>query len=217
MLERPSKIDPLTLGDHYYLREGDDCFYYGEYTARRGYRYSDTNQLIHNLKKSVTQRAQPHYRHKGGAIERIAQALANQINHDPVTYVPVPPSKASTHPEYDDRMVKILSRCQQLKPNLDYRELVIQTETTEAAHTTTTRPRPQDLETIYAINPAATATPLRRTVVILDDMLTTGCHFIAMRNVIQQAFPGQRVVGLFVARRVPEAEDVEDVFADLTI
>lgn len=214
MLERLSQIDVLTLPDHFYLGPDDVCLYYGDYTARRGYDHSETNQLIRNLKKSVLRRGRDEYRYKEFAMDRIAQALVGHIRMEQVTFVPVPPSKARTDPEYDDRMVQILARCQRLNPATDYRELVLQTVTTVAAHTTADRPRPADLEAIYAIN-RLDDRPLREYVIVLDDMLTTGCHFVAMRSTLLRAFPGQHIAGLFVARRVPEAEDVAVAFTDI--
>ena len=45
---------------------------------------------------------------------------------------------------------------------------------------------------------------------LFDDVLTTGAHFRAASAVLKQSFPGVRIVGLFIARRVPEAADIED-------
>lgn len=215
MLERLSQIDNLTIGDHYHLQPGDVCLYYGDYTARQGYDHSQTNQLIRNLKKSVLRRGRDEYYYKELAMDRVAQALVRHIRMDQVTFVPVPPSKVREHPEYDDRMVQILARCQRLNPATDYRELVLQTESTEANHLEAApRQRPADLEAIYAIN-RVDDRPLREYVIVLDDMLTTGSHFVAMRNTIHRAFPGQHVAGLFVARRVLQAQDPAVVFADI--
>jgi hypothetical protein len=45
---------------------------------------------------------------------------------------------------------------------------------------------------------------------VVDDLVTTGAHFVAMSNMLGRQFPGAKIVGLFIARRVPEAVDVED-------
>jgi predicted amidophosphoribosyltransferase len=45
---------------------------------------------------------------------------------------------------------------------------------------------------------------------LFDDMLTTGAHFRASEAVLQKAFPGVRIIGLFIARRVPESSNTED-------
>lgn len=214
MLERLSQIDKLTRPDHHLLTPDDLCLYYGDYTARMGYAHSDTNQLISNLKKSVTRRGMPDYRYKAIAIEQVARAIVRDSPISEVTFVPVPPSKIRTHPEYDDRMVQVLRRCQQLQDATDFRELVVQTQSTVAMHASDNTRRPETLEAIYQIYPAVTAN-VRGILVVVDDVLTTGCHYVAMRNVLARAFPGREIAGLFVARRVPQAEDVESAFPDL--
>ena len=53
---RLTKIDDLTRPDHSYLTEGDACYFIGEYTARLGFTYSATNNLILNFKKPMDRR-----------------------------------------------------------------------------------------------------------------------------------------------------------------
>ena len=53
---RLTKIDDLTRPDHAHLTADDACYFIGEYTARQGYSYSPTNNLILNFKKSVDRR-----------------------------------------------------------------------------------------------------------------------------------------------------------------
>ncbi len=42
----PTKVDDLLRDDHYYVRAEDHCFFVREYTARKGFDFSDTNQRI---------------------------------------------------------------------------------------------------------------------------------------------------------------------------
>lgn len=122
------------------------------------------------------------------------------------TIVPVPPSKAKDHPDYDDRLLKVLQRMG-TDINLDVRELVIQNTSTAAAHESEDRPRPDDLINIYQINGAHTH-PAPSRLVVFDDLLTTGSHFKAMKQVLEQEFPASPIIGLFVARRVPRTDNV---------
>lgn len=69
--------------------------FFGEYTARKGFGFSETNQLIHNLKKSVEKRGSYEYRYKGKAINKIAQMLVGITNLKDLTFVPIPPSNAT--------------------------------------------------------------------------------------------------------------------------
>src|SRR5689334_5736557 len=93
--QRLSRIDPLTFQDHHYLDATDECYFLGEYTARKGYAFSATNQLVLNFKKSVSLRGQPQYRYKTSAIAQAGRAYAAALNVpwlNIATLVPVPPS-----------------------------------------------------------------------------------------------------------------------------
>jgi hypothetical protein len=50
--QRLTKIDDLTRPDHFYLTPEDACYFLGEYTARKGYAFSPTNQLVLNFASS---------------------------------------------------------------------------------------------------------------------------------------------------------------------
>lgn len=45
------RIDGLSSADHFFLEASDECYFFGEYTARGGFGFSDTNDLVHSFKK----------------------------------------------------------------------------------------------------------------------------------------------------------------------
>jgi hypothetical protein len=200
-----TKIDGLIKPDHWYLAEGDECYFIGEYTAGRGFSYSSTNQFIYNLKKSVERRGLADWVWKDRAIQQGAWSLRDSLNPAflaSATFVPVPPSKIASDPLYDDRMTRVLSS---LGPGVDVRELVVQSEGMHDAHTASVRPGPSDLYRNYEIDETlAEPTPVR--IAVVDDVLTTGAHFKAMEMILGDAFHGVPVIGLFLARRVPDTE-----------
>lgn len=204
-----TQIDDLTRPDHHYLAPEDVCYYLGEYTARRGYAFSDTNNLISNFKKPVDRRGRPEWYYKEQAIRSAARMLRANINdrwlEDEGTLVPVPPSKSKSDPNYDDRLIQLLTTMTS-GLDADVRELVVQTKSTAAAHETTDRPRPDDLVAIYQIDENL-ADPEPTSIAVVDDVLTTGAHFKAMQRILHARFPDATIIGLFVARRVPSAED----------
>lgn len=57
--------------------------------------------------------------------------------------------------------------------------------------------------------------PTPSHIAICDDVLTTGAHFKAAQDILSEAFPGIQIVGCFIARRVPEAVDIESFFNEL--
>lgn len=151
------------------------------------------------------------WRHKGRAIEEAAALFRSSLNdkaREMLTFVPIPPSKAKGDPLYDDRMEQML-RTIWPGQRIDLRELVIQSASTDAAHDSTSRPRPAELETRYVID-RRLLEPKPQAIAVVDDLITTGAHYVAMRNMLGREFPDTKIVGLFIARRVPEAVDIED-------
>lgn len=209
--QRLTKIDDLTRPDHWYLTEEDDCYFLGEYTARRGYAFSATNQLILNFKKPMDKRGTPQWRYKDRAINEAAAAFRTALTGDllnVLTLVPVPPSKAKADPLYDDRLTRMLRGIRD-QPPLDVRELVAQRASTAAVHDQAQRPRPDDIAANYAIDHTL-CNPPPRAIGLFDDVLTTGAHYRAASSLLKTTFPGIRVIGFFIARRLPEAADIED-------
>ena len=150
---RLTKIDELTRGDHTFLLPEDECLFFGEYSARKGFSHSATNQVIANFKKPVKYRNTPSWKYKEREILAVANAFSVNIGNSfsTLTLVPVPPSKIKVDTEYDDRLMSMLKEMQAplgLKP--DIRELVIQTKPMPAAHDSITRPPPAEWEKVYA-------------------------------------------------------------------
>lgn len=193
------------------LTAADECYFLGEYTARKGYAFSATNQLILNFKKSMDKRATAQWRYKEKAIEEAAAAFRAALNSewlDGATLVPIPPSKSKSDALYDDRVVRMV-RGIRAQPALDVRELVLQRASTVAVHDQADRPTPEQIQANYAIDPAL-RDPDPQVIGLFDDVLTTGAHFRAACAALRQSFRNVKVVGLFIARRVPEATDIED-------
>lgn len=204
-------IDEIAIRDHYYLNLGTDkCFYYFKYTADKGYSYSKTNNLILNFKKKLDKRGEGHFRYKREAIIEIANLLSrlNQNTIDNSTFVPIPPSKSKENPLYDDRMVQVLNIGLRGR-NADIRELVYQTTDTVECHLSGNRDIAA-LEEILKIDETL-SDGVREYIVIVDDVLTTGCHYIAMKNILLKRFPEAKIIGLFIARR----EIINDDFFEL--
>ena len=208
---RLSEVDDLTRPDHWYLTEDDRCYFIGEYTARQGFAYSATNSLLLNFKKTPDRRWRPEWRYKEHALQTAAAAFRRALIPaalDRLTFVPVPPSKAKGDSLYDDRLTRML-RAIRTEPPLDVRELIVQTESTDAVHDSEVRPRPEVIEALYRIDEALTE-PAPRHIAVVDDLLTTGAHFRAAKSLLSVRYPGVWVVGLFIARRVPDTADLEE-------
>jgi hypothetical protein len=205
---RLQRIDEHTRPDHFYLDEGDECYYVFEYTARQEPPYDETSNLIFNLKKSVDRRGRPEYYYKERDIRRAGDYLRSVLNEEwlpTAMLVPVPCSKTRDHALYDDRMLQVLQRMTQ---NLacDVRELVIQTESLDSFHDGC-RLSPNQLRQYYELDEAICEWGRPREVAVFDDLLTTGSHFKAMKAIIGERWPNVPVSGIFIARRyIPHEE-----------
>ena len=208
---RLTKVDDLIRPDHSHLTGADACYFIGEYTAYRGYAHSDTNRLIFNFKKTMDRRGRPEWRYKEQAIRTAAEAFRRTLapkDLDRLTFVPIPPSKAKGDPLYDDRLTRMLGAVRP-RPPLDIRELIVQTVSTDAVHVRDVRPAPEQVQALYRIDETLTG-PIRDIIAVVDDILTTGAHFRAAKSVLSARFPGVAIIGLFIARRVPNTAAIED-------
>jgi hypothetical protein len=204
-----TQIDELTRADHSHLLKEDECYFWGEYTARQGFAFSRTNDLIQNFKKPVSRRGRPEYRYKVQSLFEIAQSLREAINPKfltSATLVPIPPSKCKTDGEYDDRMIQLLKVITD-STTADIRELIVQSESMTAFHSEETKRSPEHLRQCWAIDESL-SDPAPQTVALFDDVLTTGCHFRAASDLLLARFPNIRIVGIFIARRVPTATEI---------
>ncbi|MCY3856957.1 MAG: hypothetical protein OXF78_11765 [Rhodospirillales bacterium] len=159
----------------------------------------------------MDRRDRPEWRYKTKAIQKAASAFRAALadgNLDHLTFVPVPPSRVKGDPLYDDRLVRMI-RAIRPTPPLDVRELVVQTESTVPAHEREDRPGPGDIAALYRID-GTLLEGCCPTLVVVDDMLTTGAHFRAAASVIVQALPEATVIGLFLVRRVPDTANLDD-------
>jgi hypothetical protein len=96
--QRLTKIDDLARPDHFYLTPVDDCYFLGEYTARKGFAFSATNQLILNFKKSMDKRATAQWRYKEKAIEEAAAAFRASLNSEWLEKATLARAHGARHP-----------------------------------------------------------------------------------------------------------------------
>jgi hypothetical protein len=209
------KIDELVLGEHGSVSSNDDCYYLMEYTAHRGYSYSTGNDWIQNLKKPVSRKNNPEWRYKEMAIRKFAAeltaALPAIIDFDKTTLIPIPPSKTRSNPLFDDRLQQILQIA--CPDEADVRELILCRADLVAAHECTgPRPSVQELLANYELNPDVSPIIAER-VVLFDDVITGGNHYVACKTFIENRYPGTKIIGVFIARRaVYRNSDLEDFY-----
>jgi predicted amidophosphoribosyltransferase len=197
------------------LADDDECYYLFEYTSNRDFSYGFANDLISNLKKSVARRANHlEYRYKTRAIAECSGFLAATLNDkwlQRATLVPIPPSKNRDDPLYDSRITQICRGITKPYP-IDVRELVLQRDSIEAAHESDRRPTVSELLEIYAIDEEQTA-PTPEQIGIVDDVLTAGTHYVAVKRCLSVRFPSASIAGIFIARRVFPTDELTEFFS----
>lgn len=202
-----TEIDDLLRPLYAHLTARDQCYFLRVYTSGRGFAHGETNRLILNLKKPPDRRGRPEWRYKEAAIAQVAREFRASLDLPAlrrVTLVPMPPSKRADDPLYDDRMLQVL-RAMDVERALDIRDLLRVSTSTAAAHTTAARPSIADLIANLAIDDDLVH-PTPRSIALVDDLITTGAHFVAAKTALAARFPGVPIRGLFVARRVFDDE-----------
>jgi hypothetical protein len=205
------RIDGTNIGDHHHLTPADECYFLFEYTAHKRYNYSATNNLISNLKKKPGSSSIAELRYKALAIRQCAAHITAAVNRDRLpdwTIVPIPPSKDRSDPAHDDRLLRVCRLIGGLRP-LDVRELVVQLQSTIAAHEANPGERPtvDDLLDIYRIDEGLTQ-PAPNAILVVDDVVTAGTHYRATHTILAARFPGVPIHALFIARRVFAPNDL---------
>lgn len=209
-----NEIDCSSINNHIELDESDICLYWCEYTARQSYDYSPTNQLILNLKKSVSLKAHEQYSYKIQAIKTCASYFEGG-DWSSYSIIPVPPSKKKSDPLYDDRLLRILDLANNLlipKYRFDVKDIIIQNESYEPSHKSSKRPSSQELKARYRID-NINSVQLREKIIIFDDVLTMGSHFKAIKSLLHDVYPQKKIYGLFIARSIypPTSDNFENL------
>lgn len=208
------RIDDSNRHDHYHLSADDRCIFLYEYTSGEGYNFSDTNSLISNLKKKPSESWKNGYSYKAKAIGRCAADLAGALNPEwlkAATLIPAPSSKADGHPDFDDRLVRILDGLG-LVHQIDARPIVKNTKSRDAAHESSIRPTVEELTASYTIDTQLAAQAEVKRIGIFDDVLTAGTTFRAMSSILSDTFKGVPITGIFIARRA-----IQNPFAALDL
>lgn len=200
-------LDDAARADHAFLTSADQCRCLAEYLPGRGYRASQVNQLMLNLKCAPSVAAvDPRRRYyKLQAIADIARGLRAALSRSAVecaTWIPVPPSRPACDADYDDRLQRILVTAFG-DFDLDLRCLLHQTAATVADHASARRLPADALYRLIGLDRVALRRgPLRECIVLFDDVLTTGKHYKCCERRLREALADIPISGLFVARRV---------------
>ena len=197
-------LDEERRREHWHLSPADDCRYLFDYFP--GQPRTAIGQLLASFKcrPLVAAASAPRLHFKELAIAQVAAALrpcASREFVEAATWVPVPPSVTPAEPDYDDRLERTLRKAFE-GYDLDLRALLQQTRSTRPDHCREHRLSCAAL--LRVIRPNAEALevgPPRATIVLFDDLLTTGKHYRCCEQRLRELWPRVPVCGWFIARR----------------
>lgn len=212
-----NRLTRLDNDSYTFFSDDDECYHYGEYTSGGGYRASVTNDKIFSLKTKPTASSGALY-HKGQAIEYWGSIISSTINIAAIvgstTFVPMPCSKSEDHPDYDDRMLRVLMVLKRTHPTIDIRPILKQTTARPSQHQGG-RLRPSQLMQSMELNEDLLKIPLNKTVIILDDVVTMGASFNAAKTIISKRPEVKKIIGLFLAKTVWPRSEFDDLLDSL--
>lgn len=197
------KLSDVFNGRPYFLENDDlnNCYIAREYISRGGYNISDTNNLVQNFKMGCNVEDKRLY-YRTNAIKQFANELLELFRSDNFkkqTIIVIPSSKIKSDPKYDDRMDKV---CEILKENEDIQIQIIEPirrkQSRQARHTSDIR---RNIDTEYQELEWISNDALSQgvTVILLDDIITSGASFKACQKIITEHWSDVNIIGVFWA------------------
>ena len=191
-----TQINPLLHGFQY-LTELDVIYYHLEY-SRGGYQKSPANQWVANYKKGIEHRGEKQWYYKQDAIRRFADLIIGTAFGDNCMLLAAPPSKRRDSRLFDSRNDDVLELVNKAKGiPISYNLYAIQD--IEPIHLRGGYRNPEMLRGFYAFTAFKNVPDM---VYIVDDVITSGSHYVVWRDLIHQAHPELEVRGLYLARTV---------------
>ena len=124
-----------------------------------------------------------------------------------ITLVPIPPSKKIGDPEHDDRMLQICNQIAAGLASVEVSDLFVIKKSVQASHLSRTRPTKEQLKENLRMMIRDDDYRPETLVILLDDVLTSGAHYSACKELLEGVFPAVTVIGVFVARVVHVQSD----------
>lgn len=212
----------LDWSSHGRLREGDVCVAYYSYIGAGPWKDPDGRQtgrgMVANLKRSedeIARSADPDMlrRFKREAIEDFSGNVVRLLSRATVggapvadlgkraVLVPMPPSKAKGSPGSGGRIAQVCSSAARAL-GASFEELLYMREDMPPFHRGA-KISDRDPEALKRAMGAAPGRLPYEVAFVVDDMITSGCHFVAAKDLLLAALGDVAVVGVFYAYDEP--------------
>jgi len=173
-----------------YLEESKVRCYYARIRVPGGYGQSKANQLISNLKKSVSKKGTGEWYYKEQAVKQFAVELNGLLNSNLIDELAIcflPSSKRVDDPEYDPRWIMLEQELKRLNPRYRFEAPIEVQESQEAYHVGSASRNPQNIMMNYKWVGFKGEPP--KYLIFVDDVLTTGGHLRAAEIMVTQNCP----------------------------
>ena len=184
-----------------YLNETTYSFYLYEYVSKGSYKQFPANSLILNFKIPVDEMGNERWNYKKEAINLFADTIIKslKIPIQDTIFVPMPTSKPRRHPEFDSRLDDVISIIGKRTGQLVGNNLDLINEEIPY-HISGENREPDQICRNIDFSPFKDVIPKR--VILIDDVITTGAHFVASIRKINSIYPDISIVGFFLAKTI---------------
>lgn len=184
----------------------DYCYYYLVRTSD-GFDASPANSMIANFKKDVERyrNNQSVWRYRNDAVDDMAEAVSGFLNNvsiqrlirasSPAFLVPMPTSNPRSYEFYNDRLDVLCDKAASQVQGISVQRAFDMRHRMESSHAGGTRSISSLREAIIFDG----FPQIPRIVILVDDVITTGSHYVACRDLIRTRYPDALVIGLFLA------------------
>ncbi len=198
------RVDKL-LRNYLLIDDTDICFYYLLRTSG-GFLASEANNRIDNFKKKPSLCAiNPSVAsYKEEAIKEFADDVLrlldggkfrSLIDSFGATLVPIPTSKPRNHEEYDSRLEDLCSIVAERMNNVFVENSFDMIKAVRPSHEGGIR-QVDFLKDSISFNGLTFPSSL---IILVDDVLLTGSHYLACKQLIKEKYPDALIVGVFLA------------------